>query len=447
MIAAPTYSTKFGKVPMVGYYIAKKGNAYALFNAQGRKLLPGEFREITLQRFRNTNVIRTVGLQGKVSFYNSNGKLLVTGVDGLVEGYMSNAIYDDDVLGDARQNYFAAYIGDSIGLYEAGSGREILPPRYRYIAWENSKLISLRIGEDSTAMADASGKLVRKPERYGFFTAVDTNRIVTKIYKDNGDKVTTLSDLDGNVLYSSEDWDFDERRYSRLLAPENKRNDHISYAGGLLKVWGNQRENLFLDSNGKEVVFDNFTFVGDFYSGKALAGKMDADRTYHYGIIDIQQHFIYPLTATNMQNLDSGLIEVTQDTLHGVIRQNGSVLIPVQYSRVNKIYDIFCFEVSKGSKSGVIDSTGKLIIPIEYDYIGFDKTGNFFQVTKNEKTGLLAADGTVIIPAEYDELEINRGYSGGRFPVLVKKGNQVFYLDEKGDKLPYLSEKIKGYED
>ncbi|RAJ81860.1 WG repeat protein [Chitinophaga dinghuensis] len=443
-----SFETKWAIMMTPAFLIARKGTLYNIFDVSGKKLLPEDYTKITPLNYRGQQLLIVHTLQGKHALLRMDGTvILASGADDIAEGYGSEYTYSDDAAGPDKDNFVAVVKGKRIGLYNIKSGKEILPARYTGISWQNSNLLTLRKDPDSSGVANAQGKIICKLSQYGFYTPVDTNRIVVINYPGNGSRETKLIDLAGNTLYVNSKWEFREMQYSKMLVPEKNRKYNISYNNGLLKVWGENRDNLFLDTNGKEVVFDEFLFVGDFCNGLALASRKGANGNELLGIINLKKEVVYPLTATDMHTMEGDLIQVDQDSLRGVIRQDGSVFIPVKYTSIDKFYDLPFYKVGMGNHYGVLDSLGHEIIPTVYNDITYNKSATLFEVQRDDKYGLLDRNGKTIIPVIYDEMETNGGYQEDIFPVLVKKDNKYIYLDEQGKALPFRSDKLKGYND
>ncbi|WP_142687249.1 WG repeat-containing protein [Chitinophaga polysaccharea] len=433
-------------IPLV--FLVSKGTATGIFDTSGKQLLPFAYSRITPFLRENTLYLEAEQ-QGKTGLLGIDGKIIVPLVyDGLVNGYNSSFSYLDDLAGEDKKNYQAFLKGEQLGLFNTATGKEILPAKYSWMQWQNNQLLFLRNG-DTTSLADATGKIIRGGKQYGFFTAVDTNRIVETQYNNDGTTTCTLSDIAGNVLYSSNRWEFKEDRVTRLLMPESSKKRNAQFSNGLLKVWGSyssSRSNLFLDTNGKEVVFDDYSFVGDFWNGLALAGKDISPNQTLYGIINRNKEVIYPITADDINTLED-LLLVKKGDLKGLITREGKVLLPVEYSEISSLYGAPFFKIGRNRKYGITDTLGRMILPVEFDDISYREDNKLFEVTREGKKGIAGINGKMIIPAIYDEMEINQGYERNIFPLLVKQGEWYFYLDAQGKPFPYKSKKKKGYDD
>ncbi|MBS0029939.1 WG repeat-containing protein [Chitinophaga sp. 22321] len=427
------------------YFMVRKGALTTLFDQTGKQLLPFKYAKTALYAYHDSLYIQ-VTEQGKTGLLDLQGKTVLPLVyEDLLSGYNDGFSYQDDAAGKDRSDYLPVLKNGNLGLYNVRSGKEMLPPVYNRIRWHNSHILSLSSG-DSASMADRSGRVIKAAKKYGFFTAVDTNRIVETQYPDNGTTLCILTDLAGNKLYTNPSWEFKEDTYSRALLPAEERNGHAQFNNGLLKIWGDPRNNVFVDEQGKEVVFENYSFVGDFRNGLALAGKDLSPEHTVYGIINRQQQVVLPVNLNDITTFQDSILMIRQADMKGLIRKDGSILLPVAYERIDKMYGQPYIKVTAKKKEGITDINGKIILPAVYDEVSYYEKAKLFKIEKAGKSGIADAKGNIVIPVLYDEMEVNRSYDN-IFPLLVKEGKWFFYLDKDGKPFPYRSLKKKSYND
>ncbi|MBC9914908.1 WG repeat-containing protein [Chitinophaga varians] len=438
-------SSIFGALPLPlayappYYVVAKKGDAAALYDASGKQLLPFDYTDIGVLPINDK--VYVVPVKGTLcGVADFSGKLLVpVQFEGLATKYgMSN--YDDDAAGVEKNNFISVMKGEKTGLFNIVTGQLVIPATYSNIRWQNAEMLRLEQG-DSSALADKTGKILRPLTRYGAFDAVSPNLIVERRYTDDNG-ITLLINKQGQILYQNKSWEFAASSYNRLLAPDSNKTRPLQFNSGLLKVRANAHENQFVDSTGKLVVFDQYTYVGDFSNGVAVALNQEK----RVGIININKKEVYPLVLDDMASADDELVQMKQGNKVGLLRKDGSVLLPLEYEDINRIYDTSLYIVTRNGKKGVLNAKGKELLPADYDEIRYNKDTQFFDVTKDGKEGMMSIDGTAIVPPVYDDLEQNQDWgTNSRFPVLVKKGEWYLYLDEQGNSLPWRAKKKKGY--
>ncbi|WP_343744259.1 WG repeat-containing protein [Chitinophaga sp.] len=420
------------------YVVAKKGDAAGFFDVSGKQLMPYDYTDIGVLPI-NDKVYVVPVKDAQCGVADFSGKLLIpVRFDGLAVKYgMSN--YDDDAAGQEKNNFISVMKGEKTGLFNIATGQLVIPAEYTEIRWQNADMLRLEQG-DSTALADKTGKIIRPLTRYGAFDAVSPQLIVERRYTDDNG-VTLLINKAGQILYQNKSWEFTASSYNRLLVPDFDKTRPLQFNSGLLKVRADAHENQFVDSTGKLVVFDEYSYVGDFSNGLAVALNQEK----RVGIINVNKKVVYPLVLDDMAPADNELIQMKQGGKVGLLRKDGTVLLPLEYEDISKIYDTSLYIVTRNGKKGVLNAAGKELLPAAYDDIRYNKDVNFFDVAKDGKGGVMAADGTAIIPPVYDDLEQNQDWgTNSRFPVLVKQGEWYLYLDEQGKPLPWRSKKKKG---
>lgn len=449
VVAAPvagTGNTKPVKEPAdKGRYImVRKGKMMGMYTATGSLLIPVEYEQVQIASYKEKPYI-TLTRNGKSGLADLSGKIILPlEFDGFSSGYRSAPFYTDDAAGEGRDNYVTVLQQEKMGLFSLSENKLIIPARYTSIQWQNEDLLELRNGEDTSLLVDKTGKLIRNLSGHGSVSVVSPGRMVEKLYPASG-PVTYLIDMAGNKLYEDRHWDFSPGMRNVLLMPEALKNTPVQFRDGLLKVRGHGRDNLFIDSMGKPVQFDAYSFVSDFYNGFAVAGKEDAQHKTTYGIINLKKEEVYPVSLDDISTFKDDLVLVKKNGAQGLLRKDGSVFLPLIYEDIDKLYDADFYIVSQNKKKGVLNSAGKQVLPLEYDEISYDKSTRLFTLTKDKKTGIADVNGKVIIPVVYDELNKNRGWTGDPFPLFVKKGEWYFYLDREGKELPIRSKKEKGY--
>ncbi|MBC9934226.1 WG repeat-containing protein [Chitinophaga qingshengii] len=423
------------------YCVVKKGNTAALFSESGKQIMPFDYTEIGVLPDRDK--VFVIPMKGRqCGLADFSGKLRVpVQFDGVAIQYAMQG-YDDDAAGDEKDHFIGVMKGGRIGLFNMTTGQLVIPAKYTDIRWQNPYMLCLK-QNDSTCLADKTGKIIRALEQYGSFDAVSANLIVERNYKMEP-ATTLLINKQGKVLYQNKNWNFSASSYNRLLVPELSKTRPLQFNSGLLKVRGDGRENQFVDTTGALVVFDEYKYVGDFWNGLALAAKEERQ----FGIINRDKKVVYPLVLDDMSPLGDDLLLAKQGDKRGLLRKDGTVFLPLEYENITQLYDTTFYVVTRQGKQGVLNAEGKELIPAAYDEIRYYKTLQLFEVAKDGKKGWLAIDGKAIIAPVYDDMEQNQDWdSNSLFPLLVKQGEWYFYLDEQGKELPYRSKKRKGYDE
>ncbi len=199
------------------------------------------------------------------------------------------------------------------------------------------------------------------------------------------DDTYRLTDLNGKKVYDNPQWSR-LGSYHLIRFPHVKDLRNGEFYHGLKKVYADEG-NLFIDEKGIEKRFEDIDQVDDFYEGVALAAQKVANEEgrsrnrYLYGVVDLKGNAILPfeydeVTATSG---NSELLQVRKGELFGLIRRDGTQVLPVVYNYVESVFDYPNRIVAKNEKYGLVDSLGKVLIEPMYDDIrrnsyGTDKT-------------------------------------------------------------------------
>lgn len=133
-----------------------------------------------------------------------------------------------------------------------------------------------------------------------------------------------------------------------------------------------------------------------------------------------------------------------QDELYG-LEYMGNLVVPTEYSELYALTygkDPLLY-ISKNELFGVIRTDGSEILPIEYSAI--DDQGSYFLLVKKGKNGILGHDGKIIVPAIYDKLEDLEGYG-----FILEKDGKTGVANPKGEiivPIQYLSARVCNYDD
>src|SRR5690606_1564127 len=140
--------------------------------------------------------------------------------------------------------------------------------------------------------------------------------------------------------------------------------------GGLLKE--SAEKNLYVNRQGKEVQYGEFDFVDHYFTGLA-----DASET-----VGGQTHI-------------------------GIIHSAANVVLPHEYTRMEKLLYTEMRKIWRDDKIGVIDLRGQIILDTEYEAVDYlERVGSTLQVRLDGKDGLVNLDGTTVLPAKYDDIRV-----------------------------------------
>lgn len=126
------------------------------------------------------------------------------------------------------------------------------------------------------------------------------------------------------------------------------------------------------------------------------------------------------------QKKKSDFIFVEKKGLWGVVSNYGTILIPINFNKTERIFNEF-WTVTKNQKKGIYNITKGEVLPVEFDNIEFSQSyDQEFIVTKNSKKGVFNYLGKEKIPIDYDEIKKKNSIL-----VLSKDNKTNYFLNNK----------------
>ena len=398
------------------YFIrAERGRSVGIFDWQGNEVVPLEKYNDVMLSFHKTPFF--------FAHDSENGNLVIGNADGeeIAEfpylfdrayRYGNSAIENDWEL---RNRYVSlqqrAPEGESateVCLYDLEKAKIAVPMGDQHINWLDERFFKVRnrSGNGETSLYTKEGELVVTfPAPVSDLFVVGPNHLLLR-----ADGRYRLADMEGRILYENAAW----RAGATIGAhrfPEHGDTATGVYHHGLMKRYMRE-DNLFLDEEGREVQFEAYDAVDEFYTGVALACIEVPDSTtypgygYRYGLIDVEGKEVHPMEWERVYEYTG----------------NADLLTVV-----------------KDGKQGLIDRSGSYRLDPVYDFI--EPSGNFpnLNITKDGKSGLATEDGRILLEPRYDELRRNPKGEDRTWPVLVREGDWFYFLDKEGKPLPVRS--------
>lgn len=132
-----------------------------------------------------------------------------------------------------------------------------------------------------------------------------------------------------------------------------------------------------------------------------------ASKAGKWGMINLKGEIKIPFQYEEMQSI-ANVYRVKAKDLKGIISKEGKVLLPIQYTSIDRfmnsaLKNTSYYIITNNSKKGVWDIKTQTYIPALYDKITDACEGNFIVVTNN-KYGVTNAKN-LIIPTGYDHLK------------------------------------------
>ena len=177
------------------------------------------------------------------------------------------------------------------------------------------------------------------------------------------------------------------------------------YLVGCIKNTNGEYKYGFIDASGNWLIQPNFTYVGDFNGGLAMATIMGKDGILKYGFIDTKGNWLIQPNFNTVGDFDGGLAMATiigKDgfSKYGFLDAKGNWVIQPNFEYASYFHEGLA-GVEFNRNWGFIDTQGNWVIPPNFDYVG-DFHEGLASAELNGKHGFIDTQGNWVIPANFD---------------------------------------------
>lgn len=392
---------------------AIKDQSPGMYDWKGENLIPVGKHTFLSPIYHNDQVYFKVGTGEKFGLIDGNGKELLTEEYLFSESYRyaTKAINTQHGLLNRfillSKGHEEGSLYEQIGLYDLERKKIILEPAAQHIEFLSERYIKimqfLPDYKKKVKWYDLwHGQLFVFPEEVDdFYIVSDSHLLVDRA------GMYQLTDWEGRLAYENKDWKI-RGTFLPIRFPEYKNHPRGDFYHGLMKIYAEER-NLFVDGSGKEIRFEDFDYVDDFYEGFAVAAKKVGDDENRSG-------FKYK---------------------RGLINIAGEIIVPFEYHDVyasGKDNEALLFSNEHIKK--MIRRDGTVVLNAEYSYIESGSNYDNTIVAKNNKYGLVGSQGNLLVQPLYDELRRNANGEDRTWPLRVRQGEWYYFISKDGEKYP-----------
>ena len=393
---------------------------------------------------------------------------------------ITNAIYEEISSVDYKEGYLK--IKDK-GLYGVINikGNKILDAEY-------DEITSDGYYNDETKYQDAGFILrVKTDDGYRYGYAKTNGSIVLDTIYNEINRITEIEDKNNLYFITSINGKYGLMKNSKTIIDNDYRSIDYDRTNNFLIIQKDSAYGVF-DLNGKTIIpldYDLIIIGGEYinaYKGDATlifdkngnnvqtenSSKENVSDKYSiiidkdgfYNIVDKQEKVLLKDKYSYLEFFREDLFIATNESKTGLIRANGEIVVPLQYSTIQNIDGVNCLQATEidSNKTLVINSEGKVKEGLEnasfikednyvkilsgsdvkyYTQDGNEITyqelhpeNNIYAVKQNGKWGFKNKEGKIVINCEYDFVsEQNGNYVG------VKKDGKWGILDINGNKI------------
>lgn len=402
------------------YFLVLAGKKQGLLNWHGKEIIPAIYEWLKPYKV-NDKTWFLASKNKKQGLISPSGKLVLPfAYDALGDDAEEFYEYGETNAGEQAQNHLLVRKQDKIGLYSFIKQKIVIPVENKRIDWINEHCIALQKVDPASdaedyehlfAIVQKDGSVLSNfSARKAYLVA--PNRLVQSSGKTYSKRRYLLKDLEGNILYENEGWEFKYDWFNRTLVdlPEGQTISTTTFQNGLLKIRGSE-ENLFVNKKGKEIRFEKYNYVGDFWKGLAIVQRKTATGSY-VGIIDRKGNEVLPTVYEGVHDISGNnfLLKIVKEGHYGIINKKGDVLLPPVYNRI---------------------------------YQGHKDT--YFTIKKDKKQGIANLNGEIFTSKLYPCFKKNTKFDTPIWPILIKDEGWFRYLKEDGSCMPFKAKDKIGY--
>ncbi|WP_028296896.1 WG repeat-containing protein [Olivibacter sitiensis] len=388
-----------------------KGNSTGIYNNDQQPIVPlGKYDRVSPHYYKG-NTLYLVSSTQRMGILDEEGKeiLPVKYEHDRPYKFSRKAVDQQFDVRDRFISFMAGKgdnsLGEKIGLFDLAQKKIIIPPDDQYIDVLNDRLIKVRKRKDyktETSIYDLElGKETPLAE-----DVIDAMLVGDVFLLLESKDLYQLADPEGRIIYENTDW---KTRGSYLLVRFPKMNDlpHGHFYHGLKKIYATEG-NLFIDETGKEIRFEGFDQVDDFYEGFAIGAKEVDDPQ------SSRPRYIY-----------------------GMIDRQGKTVLPFEFDLVERTGgqdDLLQFR--KGDLTGLFRRDGSAVLDAQYNYISYSEDYPYITIQQGGKYGLADKSGIIKVEPIYDRIDRNFEGKEKTWPIIAKEGEWYYFVGEDGKRYP-----------
>ena len=409
----------------------KENNLYGIMDFEGNKILKAEYEEIKALEFKEGYLM--VKQNGNYGIVNIKGNTI------LKPEYEN--IYADGYYNDSSKYSKAGFIvriktdqGYRYG-YANSNGKTLLDAQYNEI----NRITEISDDNNAYLITSQNGK-------YGLMK--NDKQILNNEYASIG------YDNDNDLLVVTKGTAQETK--AGVVNKEGKNvipvdYDEIFIGGDYINARKGDQSIIF-DSHGNQLTTN---FMSHIKANDNYAVVIDKNNTYN--IVDKDGNKLLKQTYLYIEYFTSNLFIATMDSATGIIDTTENVVVPFEYSMIQKLEDTnILYGVKANSMIDIINQAGKVTSGIKNAKIEVEKTHvklvsgtemkyftlegkettyqelfpgrDVFAYTENGKWGLKDKNGQVVVKAQFDMITEQSGNAVG-----IKVGNKWGAIDLKGN--------------
>lgn len=388
------------KLDALPYYLkVKKNGKVGIFDWEKAKpVLPANFTEIIIANQQGETYFHAIN-GNLYGIYDKLGKEILPLKYRLhAHNYMDRS-YEYSNLNDCPY-IFPVYDDKHLGIYNSLKKQFIVPVSDVKVSWLNARIFQLtrKAGGSSyieeSAVCNTNGEVMVPYMKDIYFLKMLNDHL---LLAELDSKYIIFNTKNGEKVFEHPEWN-KHGSYSGYRIPDNSTDGSKPFQSGLFKI-KIAGENLFIDENGKQVRFDDFDYVGEFFDNLAWVASKKGD-----------------------------------EVLYGLIDTKGNVIVKPQFDRLNAVNghpDLMLVQMKE--KYGVLNRQGTIILEPKYDMIS-TFSPELMEITWKGKSGLADNEGKIVLEPKFDYLRRNYEGEDRIWPILAKEANEYSFINKETKK-------------
>lgn len=336
---------------------AEKNEKYGFVNKANKVIVPFQFQSVT-EFEKGRSIVELNDLYGCIDR---------TGAYTVPPQFKDLGIFIEGLMYAQKDSLY--------GFYD-GFGNLRIPAQYdEAFSFENGK--AKVIFQEATGLIDQYGSYVVKPLYDDLIPFTDSIWII-----ENGDYFDFLK-LKGEQKLALSVEEVGALENDRAIVEYEGKIGYINSKAELVipfkyETFTNARQEGAFDGmyakvalKGKYGVIDRTgkVIIAPTYPKMGAVGTLIAiEKAGKWGFIDLNNQWKIQPIYEFAESFSDGLGIVQNLTLFGAINAAGKVVIPIEFTTINKI-DKTHYNVTKGAKNGIYSNTGQQLVPAEYNKI------------------------------------------------------------------------------
>ena len=472
VIIEPMYSKIQIPNPTMDIFIVSKDEKKIVVNSQNNQIL-NEFEEVGAISIKKTIGIvpyeKTVLKYKQGNFYgliDFTGKKIV------------DAKYEEISGLDYKEGFLKVKLNDLYGIINI-KGTKIIDTEYDNITVDGYYDKETKYKEDGYILR------IKNNDGYKFGYANKNGKIIIEPQYSELTRLTELDDNKANYFISSLNGRYGYLKDGKKIL-ENEYQEILFDKGNKLLIVTKNKIKGTYDLEGKNIIpidYNNITIGGDYLvatkdetkiifnpSGEKIDTKIEShnrvsdnysiiiDENGYYNVVDNNNNKLLKDKYIYIDYFNSNMFIVTTGAHSGIIDSNENVVVPIEYSSIQKIFDTNVLKavdssvvrtdiitaggsVSTGIDNALIDVTNDYIkLYSETDVKYFTKDGrettyqelypnnSIYAIKQNGKWGFADKSGKVVIKCIYDMVTEQNGKTAG-----IRLENKWGIIDTQGE--------------